>query len=125
LRTPHAGTVDHTGDVVEAMITLRPEGVHAVVHLAGDGLALADILVSGGRLASTLGFGPEQVAERDVQAVAVMATPMTATLERLAGELASGRLVASIQRTYSLEDVPQALDDFVSGKLGKLVFSIG
>lgn len=38
-------TVDHTGDVPAAVAALRPDGIHAVVHLAGDGLDLADMLV--------------------------------------------------------------------------------
>jgi NADPH:quinone reductase-like Zn-dependent oxidoreductase len=119
-----ADTVDYTGDVAETVAALRSEGVRAALHLAGDGLALTTILVPGGRLVSTLGIGPEQVADRDVQAVAVMAAPTTATLERLADELAAGRLVARVQRTYKLEDVPQALEDFSNGKLGKLVVLI-
>jgi NADPH2:quinone reductase len=53
-----------------------------------------------------------------------MAAPTTAMLERLADELAAGRLVARVQRTYKLEDVPQALEDFANGKLGKLVVLI-
>jgi NADPH:quinone reductase-like Zn-dependent oxidoreductase len=119
-----ADTVDYTGDVAETVAALRSEGVRAALHLAGDGLALTTILVPGGRLVSTLGIGPEQVADRDVQAVAVMAAPTTAMLERLADELAAGRLVARVQRTYKLEDVPQALEDFANGKLGKLVVLI-
>jgi NADPH:quinone reductase-like Zn-dependent oxidoreductase len=46
-------TVDYTGDVPAAVAALLPEGIHAVVHLAGDGLELADLLVPGGRIAST------------------------------------------------------------------------
>ena len=42
-------TVDYTGDVPAAVAALRPDGIHAVVHLAGDGLELADLLVAGGR----------------------------------------------------------------------------
>ena len=31
-------TVDYTGDVPAAVAALRPAGIHAMVHLAGDGL---------------------------------------------------------------------------------------
>lgn len=41
-------TVDFTGDVPAAVAALRPGGIHVVVHLAGDGLELADPLVPGG-----------------------------------------------------------------------------
>jgi NADPH:quinone reductase-like Zn-dependent oxidoreductase len=115
-----AHAVDYTGDVPAAVRSLRPDGVHAVVHLAGDGLQLAELLVSGGRIASTLGLGPDQLADRDVRATAVMAAPDPATLDRLAAEVAAGRLRVPITRTYRLAEVPQALADFGAGAVGKL-----
>ena len=36
-----------TGDVPMVVIALRRGGIHAVVHLAGDGLELADLLMPG------------------------------------------------------------------------------
>ena len=53
-----AHTVDYTDDVPAAVRSLRADGVHAIVHLAADGLRLAELLVDGGRIASTLGLGP-------------------------------------------------------------------
>jgi NADPH:quinone reductase len=72
-------TVDYTGDVPAAVAALLPEGIHAVVHLAGDGLELADLLVPGGRIASTLGLLPDQLAGRAVQAKPVTAVPDSRT----------------------------------------------
>ena len=115
------GTVDRSGN---AVVALRPDGVHGVIHLAGDPLELTDVVVSGGRFASTLGFGAEHVEERDLYASAVMAVPNRSTLDRLAADLAAGTLVAPIQRTYDLDQVPQALSDFANGKLGKLVVRV-
>ena len=117
-------TVDYTGDVPAAVAALRPDGIHAVVHLAGDGLELADLLVAGGRLASTLGLGGDQFEGRAVQATSVMALPGTQALERLAAEVLAGRLTVPIQQTYPLEEVPRALADFAAGTRGKLAISV-
>jgi len=117
-------TVDYTGDVPAAVAALRPDGIHAVVHLAGDGLELADLLVAGGRLASTLGLGGDQFEGRAVQATSVMALPSVQALERLAAEVLAGRLTVPIQQAYPLVEVPRALADFAAGTRGKLAISI-
>lgn len=116
-------TVDYTGDVPAAVAALRPGGIHAVVHLAGDGLELADLLVAGGRLASTLGLGADQFEGRAVQATPVMALPSTQALQRLAAEVLA-RLTVPIQQTYPLPEVPRALADFAAGTRGKLAISV-
>jgi NADPH:quinone reductase-like Zn-dependent oxidoreductase len=53
-----------------------------------------------------------------------MANPDAATLERLAGEAAAGRLRVPVQRTYGLIEAPQALADFGGGTLGKLAIRV-
>lgn len=78
------------------------------------------MLTDSGRLASTLGFGPD----KDARAVAVMASPAPATLDRLAADAASGQLRIPITRTYALDDVAQGLADFPAGTLGKHAFTI-
>ena len=117
-------TVDYTGDVPAAVAALRPDGIHAVVHLAGDGLELADLLVAGGRIASTLGLTADHVAGRAVQVIPVMAAPVRQTLERLAFDVVAGQLTVPVQRTYALADVPRALADFAAGTRGKLAISV-
>ena len=113
--------VDHTGDLAAQVRAIAPHGVPAIVHLAGDGEQLADLLAPGGRIASTLGYGPEQHAA----AVAVMANPDSATLEKLAADAASGGLRVMITRTYPLEETPQALADFGAGShQGKLGIAV-
>ena len=47
-----ADTVDHTGDLAAQVRALCPNGMDAVVHLAGDGPALAQLLRPGGRMVS-------------------------------------------------------------------------
>jgi NADPH:quinone reductase-like Zn-dependent oxidoreductase len=117
-------TVDYTGDVPAAVAALRPDGIHAVVHLAGDGLELADLLVAGGRLASTLGLSADHLEGRAVQATPVMALPASQTLDRLAADVVNGQLTVPVQRTYPLAGVPQALADFAAGTRGKLAISV-
>ena len=115
-----AHTVDYGGDLTAQVRAIAPDGVTAVAHLAGDAGRLAGLLAAGGRLASTLGFGPEQ----HPAAVAVMASPEAATLDRLAADAAGGRLRVPITRTYTLEEAPQALADFAAGSLGKLAVTV-
>lgn len=119
-----AHAVDYSGDVAAQVRAISRQGVDAVIHLAGDGVALADLVVPGGRFASTMGLGPDQLAGRDLQAVSVMATPTPEVLDRLAGEVAAGRLRVPIARSYRLEDVPQALADFAAPHAGKLAVSV-
>jgi len=116
-------TVDFTGDVPAAVAALRSGGIHAVVHLAGDGLELADLLVPGGRIASTLGLSGDQLNGRAVQATPVLALPASRTLGRLAADALYGQLTVPVQRTYPLADVPRALADFAAGTRGKLAIS--
>ena len=112
--------VDYTGDVPAQVRAIAPDGVAGVLHLAGDATQLAGLLAPGGRIASTLGFGPDQ----HPAAVAVMASPDAGTLDRIAADAASGRLRVPITRTYPLEATPQALADFGAGSLGKLAVTI-
>jgi NADPH:quinone reductase len=117
-------TVDYRGDVPAAVAALRPDGIHAVVHLAGDGLELAGLLVAGGRIASTVGLTSDHLGGRAVQVIPVTAAPVRQALERLAADVVNGRLTVPVQRIYPLADVPQALADFAAGTRGKLAISV-
>lgn len=117
-------TVDYTGDLAAQVRSIRPDGVDAALHFAGDGLQIADLVAPNGRFASTLGLGPEQLSDRRLQVTAVMAMPTAEVLEGLAAEVTAGRLRVPIQRTYRLEDVPQAMTDFTAGHRGKLAVTI-
>jgi NADPH:quinone reductase-like Zn-dependent oxidoreductase len=115
-----AHTVDYTADVAAQVRAIAPEGVDAVLHLAGDAAALAELLTDSGRIASTLGFGPDQ----HPAAIPIMADPNTATLERLAADAAAGRIHVPVTATYLLADAPQAFADYTTGALGKLAVTI-
>lgn len=112
--------VDYTQDLETQVRAIAPSGVSAALHLAGDPAAVAAVLTDSGRLASTLGFG----SDKDARAVAVMASPAPATLDRLAADAASGQLRIPITRTYALADVAQGLADFPAGTLGKHAVTI-
>ena len=117
-------TVDYTSDLAVQVRAIAPDGAHAVLHFAGDGTQLSDLLATGGRLASTLGVGPEVLARQDATATLVIANPDRPTLDRLAAHVASGRLRVPVTRTYALADLPEALDHFAAGTIGKLAVSI-
>ncbi|WP_329106068.1 zinc-binding dehydrogenase [Micromonospora sp. NBC_01699] len=112
--------VDHTGDLAAQVRAITPGGVDVVLHLAGDGAALTALLTDKGRLASTLGLGPDQ----HPAATAVMATPTADTLDRLAADAAAGRLTVPVSRTYALHEVPAAFGDFTLGTIGKLAITL-
>ena len=115
-----SAVVDHGGDLEAQVRAIAPAGVDVVLHLAGDGGVLAGLLAEEGRLASTLGLGPDQ----HPAAVAIMAAPTAATLDRLGADAAAGRITVPVARTYALADVPAAFGDFAGGTLGKLAVSI-
>lgn len=112
--------VDHTGDLAGQVRAVAPAGVSAVVHLAGDGDQLAGLLAPDGRLASTIGFGPEQ----HPAATSVLGQPTPQTLDRLATDVVAGRIRVPVERRYPLVEVPRALAGF-RGSLGKLAVDVG
>jgi NADPH:quinone reductase-like Zn-dependent oxidoreductase len=112
--------VDHTGDLSAQVREVSPAGVDVIVHLAGDGATLAALLTEKGRIASTIGYGPDQ----HPAAIFIMANPAPATLDRLAADLAAGRVTVPVERTYPLADVPAAFGDFAGGTRGKIAIVI-
>jgi NADPH:quinone reductase-like Zn-dependent oxidoreductase len=118
-------TVDYRDDLAATVSALHPDGVDAVLHAAGDGIALAGLVAPGGRFASTLGVGPDHLAGRDIEATIVMAVPSSETLDTLAGAVANGWLRVPISKTYTLDQISQALKDFTSGTVGKIAVAVG
>jgi NADPH:quinone reductase-like Zn-dependent oxidoreductase len=118
-------TVDYSGDIAGQVRAVAPNGVDAVVHFAGDGVQLADLLRAGGRFASSQMVGSDQLGDRDIEATSIMHMPYRETLDELASRAAGGKLRVPIERTYKLDEVPQAIRDFAQqGKLGKLAVTI-
>jgi len=112
--------VDRTGDVAAQVRAISPDGLDAVLHFAGDAGILRDVLTGKGRMSSTLSLGPD----RHPETIPVMANPAAATLDRLAADVAAGRIAVPVSRTYTLAEVPAALADFAAGKTGKLAVTV-
>ncbi len=117
-------SIDYTGDVQVQVRAIRPNGVDAVLHFAGDGAQFGAVLVPGGRLASTLIMSPEQLPLPNARVSSIFASSDAATLDRLAAEVAAGRLKTPIQQTYTLDQVGEAFAAFGAGTRGKLAVSI-
>jgi NADPH:quinone reductase-like Zn-dependent oxidoreductase len=113
--------VDFSGDLEAQVRALAPNGVEAVLHLAGDGDQLAGLLRPGGRLASPLGYAAEG---HDITAHSVLADPTPQTLAQLASDAASGVLRVPVTVTYGLEQVREAFATFGAGTLGKVALTV-
>jgi NADPH:quinone reductase-like Zn-dependent oxidoreductase len=107
--------------LVTEVKAIAPNGVHAALHLAGDGDLVAGLLADGGRLASTLHYQPMRSS---IVATDIMADPHPETLARLAAEVAEGNLRVPLAKTYPLEEAAVALDDFAAGTVGKLAIAV-
>ncbi|HEX6355653.1 NADP-dependent oxidoreductase [Actinophytocola sp.] len=110
--------VDFAGDLAAQVRALAPNGVDAVLHLAGDHTQLAGLLRPGGRFATLLGVTPEGVT-----ASSVMANPTPQTLAQLAADAASGALRVPVTATYALAQVGEAFAAFGAGTLGKVAIT--
>jgi NADPH:quinone reductase-like Zn-dependent oxidoreductase len=119
-----AATVDPSAALAAEVRVVAPDGVDAVVHLAGDPAQLAALIAPGGRLASMVGADQAAVGRDDVTATPVLAVATADKLESLLAAIAEGRLAASVQRTYPLAEATDALAAFAGGKLGKIVVTV-
>lgn len=116
--------VDYAGDVVGQVKAQYPDGVDVVIALAGDPGGLIGATRRGGIFVSTILTSPDQVSAEDVEVVAIVATATPETLTRVARDVVEGASKVSVQRTYPLDSVSEALEHFANGKLGKVVVEI-
>ncbi|MFJ9010157.1 NADP-dependent oxidoreductase [Streptomyces canus] len=115
--------VDFTGDVEGQVRAIAPDGVDAVLHLAGDGAALAALLRPGGQLASATGLTQDDVKGHDVTVHTIMGSPDAQILTSLAEQVASGALRVPVTATYPLEQATQAFAAFGASTPGKIAVS--
>jgi NADPH:quinone reductase-like Zn-dependent oxidoreductase len=115
--------VDYT-DPASAAAAVAPWGVTAVVHTAGDAARLASLLSPGGRLVSALGVTAEQVGRADITVTPVVAATDPVKLAPLLAEVACGTLKVPVTGTYPLERAADAVADFATHKIGKLVVEV-
>jgi NADPH2:quinone reductase len=119
-----AHTVDYRGDVVEQVRALSSEGVDVVLHFAGDPAPLIAVVKPGGTLVSTMLRSADDVPAENAKVVSIYASPSAATLDRVARHQAEKHTAVTVQHVYNLEQTGEAIEQFATGTLGKLVISI-
>jgi NADPH2:quinone reductase len=113
--------IDHTQNIVEAVLADHAGGVDVILHFAGDPATVLPAVRAGGRFVSTLIASAAQLPTEGVEVVPVVADPTPAVLASLADDLAAGRTSVSVQGSYALADVADAFEAFEDGARGKLV----
>ena len=106
------------------MRAVAPEEVTKIVHTAGDAAVLAALLKSEGHLASAIGADPASVGRDDVTISALVTAATAEKLTSLLDLVASGQLTVPASATYPPEQARDALAQFGSGKLGKVVVTV-
>jgi NADPH:quinone reductase-like Zn-dependent oxidoreductase len=105
--------VDYSGEVVATMLERYPDGVDGLVVAAhvGDGFgALTELVKKGGRIASTVGGADvDALAQRGVDAVNVIGHTDPEAFGRIVRMAADGTLSVPITRTFTFDELPQAL----------------
>ena len=125
-----AETIDHTTeDLVAAVRTAHPGGIDAVIDVASDREAfgrISTLLNNGGRLASSVyAADVEGLARRGIRATNVSMQPDARRLGELSRMVDAGELSVRLDRTYTLEKAPEALEERRTGHVrGKIVFLI-
>lgn len=115
--------VDYTKDITGQVRAIAPEGVDAVLHLAGDLAELTALARDGGVVASLLAV-PEAPEGRGLRTAMVMSDPAPDKLSALAGQVAAGQLTVPVTATYDLEQAPDAFAAFAAGTLGKIAVTV-
>jgi NADPH:quinone reductase-like Zn-dependent oxidoreductase len=116
-----AEAVDYTSDLDDAVRALAPKGVTKVAHAAGDAAHYGSLLAPGGTFASVVGANKEQVGRDDITVITVTGSATPEKLTSLLALAVTGQLTVPIAATHSLERATDALRDFSSSKLGKIV----
>ncbi len=114
--------VDFAGDLAAAVRAVAPEGVTAVLHAAGDAVALAGLLNPAGRLVSLLGVTPEQAGRDDVVVTPIQSKYTPSRMGGLLDAVAAGRLTVPVGATFPLAAATEALEWFTDARhVGKAV----
>ena len=121
LRDIGVSPVEYGDGLEERLREVAPEGFDAVADFVGGVLDVSRAMLrDGGRLASITDPTVEEHGGRWV-----WVRPDGARLADLLDEVAAGRLRVDIDRTFALEDVPQAFAASQSGAArGKLVIEV-
>jgi NADPH2:quinone reductase len=125
-----AETIDFGSEDVVAVVRERyPDGVDALIDLvtpADRFSAVAELVRSGGRVATTTGAADaDALAAREIETTSVWATAEPETLERLAGHAERGELKVTFEEIYPLEQAAEAIAAFRRGTHGKIGVAVG
>jgi NADPH:quinone reductase len=105
--------VDYSGDVVAAVREQHPDGVDGLIVAVqlGEGFnPLCELVKDGGKIASTVGGAdPEALAERRVTATNVVGQSDPEAFAAVIRMAAAGTITVPITRTFSFDELPQAL----------------
>jgi NADPH:quinone reductase-like Zn-dependent oxidoreductase len=117
------------GSVLDQVRSSHPEGVDALLMLAGDPAAFAanSTLVRDGGVAATpvSGLFGEKPPGQRIRFVATSMTPSALLLDRVTTEILSGKLPIPVETIVPLEKAPDALADSRTGNsLGKTCIKI-
>lgn len=115
--------VDYTQDVTAQVRELAPDGVDAVLHLAGDLAELTALARDGGAVASALAV-PEAPEDRKLQTSMISSNPTVDTLSMLAGQVAAGALSVPVSSVFDLEQAAEAFAAFGAGTVGKIALKV-
>jgi NADPH:quinone reductase-like Zn-dependent oxidoreductase len=124
-----SAVIDYTEDVAAAVRERHPEGITGLIYLVqppADFAAQAALVARGGRLATTVHAADvEELAASGITATNIVAAADPVLIERLAELAVSGVLTPRIQRTYTLDEVPEAFGHLANGHArGKLAVTI-
>jgi NADPH:quinone reductase-like Zn-dependent oxidoreductase len=123
-------TVDHTRrDLLTAVRMTHPDGIEAIIDVVSDRDVLdrlAGLIKEGGRLASSVyAADVKSLARRGIKATNVGVRPDARRLEELSRMVDAGELTVSLERTFPLENAPEALEVSRSGHVrGKIVLLV-
>ncbi|MEU2042284.1 NADP-dependent oxidoreductase [Nocardia niwae] len=115
--------IDYTQDVSAQVRAAAPDGVDAVLHLAGDLDELTALTRDSGAVASALAV-PEASEDRKLRTAMIRSNPTADTLSALAAQVASGALTVPVNAEFGLERAPEAFAAFGGGTLGKIAITV-
>jgi NADPH:quinone reductase-like Zn-dependent oxidoreductase len=113
--------VDYTHDLAAQVRAFAPEGLDAVLHLAGDLAELTALVRDGGAVASLVS---DAEAPDGRKLPMLHANPSAETLSTLAAHVAAGELSVPVTAVYDLEQAPEAFTAFGAGTVGKIALTV-
>jgi NADPH:quinone reductase-like Zn-dependent oxidoreductase len=122
--------VDYRGDVASEVRKLRPDGIDALIDAVNRGDAhgaLAAVVKDGGKVATTTGSADVgALAARGIGAANVVGESDPGVFAEVVRMAAEGRLTVPITRTFTFDELPEALGLVGSrSSRGKFAIRIG